>query len=145
MKKYKIFIKWLQTISVILCLFGISLAFFGKSPFFFWLFFGQPYPTFFESSTFTEQVILLGAWNGAMAGSAYTFTGILMFFIFTFSFLKREKWAFSAILTGLIIWYSLNTGFTIIYKVYFKIIIDTIFFLSVMIPIIIIRKGFKEK
>ena len=143
MNKFKIFTKWLQMMSILLCLLGISLAFFGKTLIFYWLFFGQPYPPFFDSNTFSEEVILLGAWNGAMAGSAYIFSGILLLFIITYTFHKKEKWGYNAIMISLFIWYAVNIGFTTFYKVYFKIIIDTIFFLSVIIPLILIRKDFK--
>lgn len=144
MRKFSFCIKWLQMMAVILCLLGISLAFLGKTPIFYWLFFAQPYPPFFELETFTEQVVLLGAWNGAMAGSAYTFTGILMLLIFTYAFPKKEKWAYYAIMAGLCIWYAINAGFTVYYKVYFKVIIDTVFFLPVIIPLIIMKKGFRK-
>ena len=130
--------------AIILCLLGVSLAFFGKTPFFYWMFFAQSIHPFFEIETFTEQVMLLNAWSGAMSGSAYTFAGILMFFIITFVFPKKERWAYNAILIGLSAWYVINAGFNIYYKIYFKVITDSSFFFPVLVPIICIKNNFKK-
>jgi hypothetical protein len=126
------------------CLLGLSIAFFSHSQIFNWLFFGQSESIFYGGGSWSEEEIFAYSSQAAWLGSGYVFAGILLLFLAIYALPKKEKWAFKAMLIGIFYWYIINSGFNFYHGIYFKLIINTVFLLSVIIPLIIMAKDFKE-
>ena len=68
---------------------------------------------------------------------------VLQFFIAKYAFLRRERWAYKAILSAFLIWLLLDTSMCLYYKAYFNIFFANIPSLIAMIPVFLLRTYFR--
>ena len=76
MKRFNFCTRWLQLMSIGLCLFGIIIAFFGTT-----IFPSLP----IEHEAYAEIFLQESVRTNAIIGSAYALAGILMLFIFIYA------------------------------------------------------------
>ena len=134
MRTFNFCVRWLQLTAIGLCIFGIVIAFFGAALF-------PPLPI--EHETYAEMFLQESVRNNAIIGSVYALAGTLMFFVFTYALPKKEKWVFNAVLIGFFVWFAINSGYHFYFGIYIKVVINTIYLLTVFVPMLLIKKQFR--
>jgi len=126
---------------IIITIFGIFMAFFSGTPVF-KLFDVNINKTFWVkeniiSATKNFQRWVYGAWGATIAG-----WGIFIVFIARYAFNKKEKWVWMCMFLGLLIWFLIDTGFSVYFRVYINVILNSIIFLVFILPLIFTKRFF---
>lgn len=143
MDHFKFWTKWLQVTCMIFVLFGAALALFSQTPLFNFLLNNQVNPVFFGVSAFTAEAQRFQQWSYALLGSGCVFAGILMFCIAKNAFAAKEKWAWRAVLAGIVGWYVIDSGSSVFFHVYFNVLINTVFLTAMALPLLLTKKSFR--
>ncbi len=139
MSKFSFWQKWLLTAGLAITGFGIVMSLVSGTPLFD-LFNRQIDPAFWPANAVDEaarqfQQWIYGVWGATIAGF-----GILVTFIARHPFSRKEKWAWSSILWGVVAWFVLDSGLSFFYKVYFNVIFNVVLFILVTLPLIFTRR-----
>ena len=133
--------KWLWVVAVLVSLFGLTMALFSGT-LLFGLFNRQIDPTFWhtnlpgiEAQEFQKWIY--GVWGATIAG-----WGIFFAFIARYAFDKKEKWIWNCLAAGLLVWFVLDTGISLNYRVYFNVVFNTFLLVAAGLPIVFTRKYF---
>ncbi len=87
--------------------------------------------------------IIYSALSGIMGSVAASWS--VFIFIFSRRLLKEpELWIMNCILIATTIWYIGDAGISYIHGVYLNVIFNTVFFLSVIIPIVVLKLKYKK-
>jgi hypothetical protein len=134
--------KWLFGFGIYVIVFGLMMAFFSQSRLMDIVFNDQINPTFWDSmgpsaAALEFQAFIYGVLGATMAG-----WGIFIAFIAHHPFKAKELWAWNCIATGMIVWFVVDTFVSIRFGVGFNVIVNTIFLLLVLLPLILTRKHF---
>ncbi len=132
---------WLLIVAVLITLFGVAIACLSGTPLFD-LFNHQIDPAFWNASAPANeakefQKWIYGAWGAIIAG-----WGIFFVFITRYAFEKKEKWIWNCIAVGLLVWFVLDTGLSLNYRVYFNVVFNSILLIVTGLPILFTRKYF---
>lgn len=145
MKQFKSSVLWLKIVSVVFAAFGIIIALFNQNTLFKMAFSSQINPVFWVNAEPTPEAILFQRWIYGLLGATCLMVGILIFFIVQNAFAKKEKWAWSCLLYGLVAWFIIDTPISLYFKVYFNVAFNVILLLSVLVPLLLTRKQFVKK
>lgn len=88
-----------------------------------------------DSATLRNSAYMFGAMGSIMVG-----WGISNVFLVRNAFRNREAWAWRSLLVSLIFWYVLATGLSAYYAVVFDVVLNTVFFLMFLIPLLMTRR-----
>ncbi|MGB6067906.1 MAG: hypothetical protein WBG50_24125, partial [Desulfomonilaceae bacterium] len=83
------------------------------------------------------QQWVYGVWGATIAG-----WGAFMAFIAYYPFAQKERWAWNCIVTGLAIWFVLDTTLSIYHRVYFNAAFNTALLILAGLPLAATRKDF---
>ncbi len=127
--------RWLIIVGVIITLFGLLMAFLNGT-IVFNVFDTSINSVFFGSQTTSEGVSMFqrwvfGAWGATVAG-----WGVFATFIARYPFKRRERWARDCLFSGLILWFVIDTGYSMFFAVWINVILNVVIFLLVIIPVI---------
>ncbi|MHC1782522.1 MAG: hypothetical protein AB9891_07145 [Anaerolineaceae bacterium] len=136
--------KWLIIVCLFILLFGVGMAFFSGTQVF-EIFHRQIDPAFWqkvpEEGNIREfQGWVYGVWGATLAG-----WGVFLTFLAAYPFRAREKWAWNCMASGLIVWFMLDTGVSLVYEVWFNVFVNSALFFLVGLPVGFTRKYFFEK
>lgn len=121
--------KWLIGVSIYHVLFGLVLAFFSQSSLMD-LLINQYYdPTFWPNGHIDAGAMRYKAWSSSVLGAVIASWGLLIAFIASVPFKRREKWAWISVASGLVLWFVVDTSCSI----YFQIQINVVFNLSILL------------
>jgi len=67
---------------------------------------------------------------------------VMLAYIANFPFRKRETWSWKCLVAGLTVWYLLDSGLSIYFKVYFNAIFNTGLLILAAFPLVSTRKSF---
>ena len=137
--------KWLFVVSIIFVVFGLALAFFNQSPFFDFLFNNQINPTFWGSSSVPHDAELFQQWVYGVLRAMLSGWGIFMAFIAYYPFRAKEKWSWNCIALGVAVWFIVDTAISLYFKVGFNALFNTLFLISIGLPLLFTRKQFDRK
>lgn len=142
--KHKTLINWLSINSLLIFVVGIYMAFFKDTSVYvfkplvetvFW-------PDAVISDTGTQH---FRSFIYSLCGSIMILWGILMYFVVKNAVAKNEKWAIDALLISTLAWFPIDEFFSIKYEVWYNAIFNTPLFLSLIIPLVILRYQLKNK
>ncbi len=136
--------KWLFVVGLIVTAFGAFMAFLNSTAAFDLL--NVHYNLVFWGSksvsggTKAFQQWIYGAWGGTVVG-----WGILVAFMAHYPFKAREKWAWTALFTAMLVWFVVDTGISLYFRVYVNAILNAVLFMAIMLPLVFTRRYFVGK
>ena len=71
--------------------------------------------------------------------------GTFIWFIVNFPFLRKERWAWFAMIIGGLAWFIPDTLISFICGAYFNVIVNVMFLALLFIPLIAVAKEFNKK
>lgn len=126
--------RWLLAASIMLILFGLTLACFPSSPIFgillhavndsFWGTVETP------ANVRGFQSWVLGAWGATIAG-----WGVFSFFLGRFAFLDRRPWAWRSYAAGICLWYLVDTAVSLQHGVLANVLLNTLILFVFVLPL----------
>jgi hypothetical protein len=134
--------RWLLVAADLLILFGIVMTFLNNTVLFS-LFNTQINPIFWGTAEMPTAAAQFQGWIYGVAGAILIGWGIFMAFIAYYPFKQREKWAWNCILTGMLVWYLIDTFISLQFNVVFNAISNTVFLIIFLLPLIFTRKDFQ--
>ena len=99
-------------------------------------------PTFWGASAVGDSVKRFQQWLYGVWGATIAGWGVFVTFIARYAFAKKERWAWHCLLTGLAVWFVLDTGISFVYQVYFNVAFNTAIFILAMLPLVFTHKEF---
>lgn len=132
--------KWLVVVVEFYILFGVLIASFNQTVLF--SFFDGQISRIFWPTAVSPDLSAYQGWLYALLGSILIAWGINMFFIAQNAFKQQEKWAWNALFVGLLVWYLIDSGFSLRYGVVFNAVVNTMLFGLGLLPLIFTRKYF---
>jgi hypothetical protein len=141
MSKFSFWQRWLFAVGLIVTAFGLVMAFLNGTAVFD-LFNDQIDPVFWGAGAIPEAATrfrqwVYGAWGATVAG-----WGVFIVFIARYPFRARERWAWSCLAVGLLVWYLVDTGISLYFEVYFNAAFNTLLLGLVALPLAGTRKHF---
>ena len=135
--------RWLFVVGLIITVFGIAMVLLSGTPLFD-LLNRQIDPAFWGMDAVDQvakrfQIWIYGAWGATVAG-----WGIFATYIVHYPFKKKERWAWHAIIFGLVVWFILDTSLSFLYKVYFNVALNAVLLVLAMLPLVFTRKDFQH-
>ena len=137
--------KWLFGFGLYLISFGLILSFFSHSPFMNFMFNRQIDPTFWGLAELSENAGKFQTWIYGVLGAVISGWGIFISFIAYYPFKAKEQWAWNCIGTGFIVWFAIDTVISAHFHVGFNVIINIVFLLFVLLPLLFTRKHFIKR
>jgi hypothetical protein len=131
--------KWLLGVGVVIAVFGAAMTLLSATPLFD-LFNRQIDPAFWGSNPVGEsakgfQQWIYGVWGATIAG-----WGIFVAFMARYPFRNKERWVWNCLVTGMLVWFVLDTSLSIYYKVYFNAAFNTVLWILAMLPVVFTKK-----
>lgn len=142
MSKFSFWQKWLFTVSILIIVFGLGMAFLNRTPIFYTLFDRQINLSFWNTGIFLPGVNEFQGWVYGVLGSTMAGWGIFFAFIAHIPFRRKERWAWNCMLIGLSVWYIADTVISLYYRVYFNAVFNTLILILVILPLIFTYKFF---
>lgn len=137
--------RWLLVFAVLLILFGVGMVFFNTTSIFDIFFNDNINPAFWGSGGTDPTALKFQSWVYGLLGATIAGWGVFIFFLVKNPFAQREKWAWTCIFWGLLLWYVLDTGASIYHGVLFNALFNTAIFLVALIPLLFTRGRMLEQ
>lgn len=137
--------KWLTYANVITIIVGLLLVFASDSIFFD---LHNQYTTtvFFGGDEIASDVALFKQWIYAIVGASAVGFHILMIFISENAFKAKERWGYWAMWYGLLSWFILDTGISIVLNAYHNVILINLPALFLIgLPLVMTKKYFRKE
>jgi|SRR3989338_2227567 len=115
MKSFLFWQKWLLACGFASSIFGIYMSFFSGTVLF-KLFDSNINSIFWGTDNISSNVKEFQKWIYGAWGATVTGWGIFMIFIAHYPFQKKEKWAWNCLISMLLAWFFIDTGFSIYFK-----------------------------
>ncbi|OHD30880.1 MAG: hypothetical protein A2086_06320 [Spirochaetes bacterium GWD1_27_9] len=139
MKYYNAGCKVLMTIAILFFFIGLFIVFFNNTPLFS-IINKLIDPIFWTNEIISNGTLRYKSFSWGYIGMLNAIWGLYLYFIVKFALMKREKWAWMCIAVSIIIWFILDTWFSISNDLYFNVIVNILFMVSFIIPLILTRK-----
>ncbi|NOX87731.1 MAG: hypothetical protein GXO77_01810, partial [Calditrichaeota bacterium] len=75
-------------------------------------------------------------------GAVISGWGVFLSFIAYYPFKAKERWAWNCIAAGFIVWFIIDTVISVNYHVGFNVVINIVFLLGVLLPLMFTGKHF---
>jgi hypothetical protein len=141
-KQFAFWQRWLVAVSVIVVVFGLFMAFFNRTPLFD-LFNQGVNPAFWGSGAPPVEVGLFQRWAYGVLGATMAGWGLTLLFLARQAFRRRERWAWNAILAGILLWFVVDESISLTSGVYFNAAFNLVFLVLVGLPLIFTRRHFE--
>ena len=136
--------RWLSVAGILLVLFGISLAFFNRSPVFDFLINNQVDSVFWGSKQVNPDITHFQGFVYGVLGATMAGWGVAVFYLGAFPFRDRQRWAWNAVALSILLWYLVDSGISILYGVYFNVVLNSAFLFIFALPLLFTRRYFSE-
>ncbi len=133
--------KWLLVVSYFSLGFGVFMALFGTTPLFD-LFNDQLNIIFWGTITPPGEVMAMHGFYYGLSGGVLAGWAITLISLTQHPFNNREKWAWNCIIGGVVAWYILDTMASIRFGVYFNVVANTLFLVTLLLPLLSTKKYF---
>ena len=143
MTSFSFWQRWLFVVGIVISVFGTLMALLGGTPLFD-LFNRQIDPVFWGVNAVGESTKGFQQWIYGVWGSTIAGWEIFVTFIAHFPFQKKERWAWTCLFAGLLLWFILDTALSAYYRVYFNVAFNMTLLILVMLPLVITRKHFAQ-
>lgn len=134
----KFWFGWLKIAAVCCTFFGIFMVFFNQTPAFNFLN-KHINRIFYSGHTSIHEFLPFQGWLLSVLGATMTGWGISILFLIYYPLQKKEPWAWNAIMISMIVWFSLDTFMSAKYGALFNVVINIIFMLQFVAPLLFIR------
>jgi hypothetical protein len=143
MERFLFWQRWLFVVSLLITLFGVMMALLNGTGLFD-LFNRQIDPVFWGTQDIADEAKnfqrwVYGAWGATIAG-----WGVMLGFIAYSPFRKKEAWSWKCLVAGLTVWYLLDSGLSMYFKVYFNAVFNTGLLILAAFPLVFTRKSFSD-
>jgi hypothetical protein len=137
MNRFAFWIRWLIVASAGVVVFGLMLAFFPNMPLLGPI--NDQLETVFAldppSPGFRPfQHWIYGAWGATIAG-----WGLLVSFTVWLPLRKKERWAWYALTSSLLLWFLVDSGLSLLFRITDNVILNTLFLLLLGTPLLALR------
>jgi len=132
--------QWLYGVTIMVILLGLLMAFvvgMGMMPSI-----SGPLEDPFYSGTMTGAEKDFRAWTFGVVGATMVGWGIMLTAIVKKPFANKERWSWAAVITGLSMWYVIDTGFSLNFHVTMNAALNTVVFLLALVPLVFTYKEF---
>ena len=143
MNSYSFWLKWLFVVGVVICVFGIVMAFFNGTVLF-RPFDSQINPVFWGDENVDSTIKEYQQWIMGVLGATMASWGILVLFIAHYPFRRKERWSWNCLMLGLLIWFLIDSSISLYFRVYFNAIFNSALFVLVILPLVFTRKQFAQ-
>ena len=134
--------KWLFGLGLVMVGFGLALAFFSGTVVFS-IFDQHINPVFWQGITPPEAAVFQ-RWIYAVLGATMAGWGVCVAFMANFPYRKRERWVWNALAGAIIVWFCVDTFYSLLFRVFFNAIFNTLLFLAAVLPLAFTRRYFQE-
>jgi len=141
MDRFTFWQRWLLVLSLIIVVFGVFMAIFNQSSIFS-LLSHQIDPVFWGEEAIPVAYAQFQGWVYGVLGATMAGWGLMLLYIIWYSFIRRERWAWTAIAVSLGFWYLLDTSISLHFGVTFNTVFNTLLLILVIPPLISTRKAF---
>lgn len=133
---------YLLIVSAIFAIQGITWMFFGSfDPFGFYT--RLMAQAFWDTSSLTPEAQKTFAFAVVPLGATTTGYFILVHFLVKYAFPRRERWAYQAVVVALLVWFGLDTGFSLLHGAWFNVFVVNLPCLVMMgLPLLGLRRAF---
>jgi hypothetical protein len=141
MNRFSFWQKWLLALSVGIAILGVVLALWGGTPLFDWLN-NLIDPTFWGTQSPGVEANAFRQWVYAVLGAVMASWGLFLVFIARYPFARQERWAWNCTISGLLLWFLIDTSASLYFRVYVNAIGNTGLLVLALLPLIFTRKQF---
>lgn len=134
---------WLKVAAIVCIAFGAFMAIFNQAQIFNFMNVHIE-NAFYSGIQIPENIAQLQGWLIGIAGASMAGWGLMMLFLIHFALRKKDKWAWNAMFYSILLWFSIDTILTIKYEASFNIVINLIFFLQFLAPLMFIRQSMNK-
>jgi zinc transporter ZupT len=135
--------KWLVVLGGVITAFGVLLALFNGTPLFD-IFNQQINPVFWKTPDAINSAREFQQWVYGVLGATMAGWGVFVTFIAHVPFKRKEKWAWTCLTTGVLVWFCLDTAISLQFRVYFNVAFNTAFLVAALVPLGFSRKDFSQ-
>ncbi len=141
MRSFNFWQMWLFGFGLIIVIFGLALAFFSGSPLF--SVFNQNIdPIFWGKTPPPPAYYSFRAWVYAVLGATMAGWGVCVAFMARYPFQRRETWAWNALAAAVLLWFCVDTAFSISFGVYINAAFNTFILVAAALPLAFTRRLF---
>lgn len=134
--------KWLTYANVMALMVGLLAAFFIDS-LVFDIYNENIQAQYNDGNPLPDHMNLMKKWLFGIIGGTIAGFQLLIIFISEHAFKKKEKWAWTAIMTAMLLWFVVDSGVSIACSAWFNVwFINLPSFILILIPLIATRKMF---
>jgi len=144
MIRFELWILWLKCACVVFAAFGVFIAVFNQTPVFDVLFGNNINPAFFGDAALTPEMVRFQQWVYGLLGATCVFVGILLFFIVSNAYSKKERWALNGIMFGVVAWFVIDEAVSIYFAVEFNAVFNLVLLAILLIPLIFTMRYFEK-
>jgi hypothetical protein len=139
MKHFTFWQRWLFIVGVLIVASGLLLAFIANT-FLFDLLGQMINPVFWGSSAIAPGAIEFQKFIYGVLGATMSGWGVFLLFIAHYPFKNKEKWSWYCVLIGLVAWFALDTSISLFYKVYGNVLVNAVFLVATLLPLVFTRE-----
>ena len=140
MGSFRFWLNWLLGASAGIVAFGVAMALLAGTPLFD-AFDRQIDAAFFSAAT-TDEVQSFQRWVYAVLGGTMAGWGLTLAFLVHHPYRNRERWAWTAIASSLVLWFILDTTLSATSGVWFNVAFNCVPLLAVLVPLLATRSAF---
>ena len=143
MNKFQFWQRWLFGCSLIITGFGLCMALLNQSPLF-EIFNQQVEAVFWLAGPGTAGTQAFQSWIYGVLGATMAGWGVFFAFIAYYPFKAKESWSWPCLITGVSLWYLVDTTISLYHDFVFNAIFNTIFLVALLLPVIITLKEIRR-
>jgi len=143
MKNFKFWYCWLIVASCLIILFGLSMVLFSNT-FLFGYFNNMVHNNFPVNGDLIVLKSLL-TWLYAVLGATMIGWGICILYVLQNAFIRKERWAWFAIIVGLLAWFIPDTFMSYFSGAIFNVVLNFALLLAFLLPLIFTFRDFNTK
>ncbi len=144
MNKFEFWRKWFFAATLIVIVYGLGLAFFGQTAIFNYFLNNQINTAFWGTTQITGNVLRFQRFIYGVLGAVVAGWGVILAFIASYPFKKKEKWAWESLVLGVCVWFIIDTGFSAYYGAHSNALINVLLFIIAGVPLILTRNEFRK-
>lgn len=137
--------KWLVGLGACIVVFGLVLAFFTQSPLMDTLILQYYDRIFWPDNIISPGTTQYKNWVTSVLGAGVASWGIFITFLAYYPFKSREKWAWSCISVAVVLWFVVDTAWSLYYHVAINAVFNSITLALFAAPLLLTRKYFFDQ
>ena len=134
--------KWMVVVGLYHVVFGLLLAFFHQTALMDVLLGQYLDPVFWHDQGISQAAVHYKNFSSAVLGALVASWGMLIAFIANYPFKFREKWAWQSIAAAVTLWFIVDTGFSLYYRVSINAVFNLLTLALFLLPLLFTWKDF---